>query len=107
MNYLKTILTQIEDLTGIKDIVGASEEIASMKMRSIRNKVLLSRDLNEELTEIYREVTSSYRNQIIQLLQEQKGERALKQINKSQMALKTGNGDHACVYLSANSGLFS
>jgi F0F1-type ATP synthase gamma subunit len=107
MNYLKAIVTQIEDLTGIKDIVGASEEIASMKMRSIRNKVLLSRDLNDELTEIYREVTISYKNQIVLLMQEKKGVRALKQISESQMALKTGNGEHACVYLSANSGLFS
>ena len=107
MNYLKAIISQIEDLTGIKDIVGASEEIASMKMRSIRNKVLLSRDLNEELTEIYREVSISYKNQILQLMQLQKGEKALKQISESQMSLKTGNGEHACVYLSASSGLFS
>jgi F0F1-type ATP synthase gamma subunit len=107
MNYLKAIVTQIEDLTGIKDIVGASEEIASMKMRSIRNKVLLSRDLNAELTEIYREVSISYKNQIVELMQEKKGEKAIKQITQSQMALKTGNGEHACVYLSANSGLFS
>src|SRR5258708_5734529 len=107
MNYLKTILTQIEDLTGFKDIVGASEEIASMNMRKIRNKVLLSRDVNEELAEIYREVSTSYKNQIIQLMQEKKGKNAVKQISESQMALKTGNGKHACVYLSANSGLFS
>jgi F0F1-type ATP synthase gamma subunit len=107
MNYLKAIITQIEDLTGIKDIVGASEEIASMKMRSIRNKVLLSRDLNGELTEIYREVSISYKNQILRLMKIQKGEKALKQISESQTSLKTGNGEHACVYLSANSGLFS
>src|SRR5579872_3851141 len=107
MNYLKAILTQIEDLTGFKDIVGASEEIASMNMRKIRNKVLLSRDLNNELTEIYREVSISYKNQIVQLMQQKKGEKALKQISESQMALKAGNGKHACVYLSANSGLFS
>lgn len=31
----------------------------------------------------------------------------MNQISKSQMSLKTGNGEHACVYLSANSGLFS
>src|SRR5579859_438701 len=107
MNYLKTILAQIEDLSGIKDIVGASEEIASMKMRSIRNKVLLSRDLNDDLTEIYREVTISYKNQIIQLMTEKKGIIAQKEVSKSQLALKTGNGENACVYLSANSGLFS
>ena len=107
MNYLKAIISQIEDLTGYKDLVGASEEIASMKMRSIRNKVLLSRDLNLELTEIYGEVSVSYKNQILQIMQQKKGEKALKQISASQMSLKTGNGEHACVYLSANSGLFS
>lgn len=107
MNYIKAILSQIEDLTGIKEIVGASEEIASMKMRSIRNKVLLSRDLNLELTDIYREVSNSYRNQIMMIMQEKKGQNTTNAIIKSQMALKTGNGEHACVYLSANSGLFS
>jgi len=107
MNYLKSILTQIEDLTGFKDIVGASEEIASMKMRTIRNRVLLSRDLNAELTEIYREVSISYKNQIIQIMQLKKTDKARKQISSSQMSLKTGNGKHGVVYLSANSGLFS
>lgn len=107
MNYLKNILLQIGDLTGIKDIVGTSEEIASMKMREIRNKVLLSRDMNDELTEIYREVTISYKNQILQLMQEKKGTKAMNQINDLTMALKVGNGKLACVYLSANSGLFS
>lgn len=107
MNYLKTILAQIQDLSGIKDIVGASEEIASMKMRSIRNKVLLSRDLNNELTEIYREVTISYRNQLLQLLQEKKGYTIPGTPQKVDINLKTGNGKVACVYLSANSGLFS
>jgi F0F1-type ATP synthase gamma subunit len=102
MNYLKSILTQMEDLGGIKDIVGASEEIASMKMRSIRNKVLLSRDLNDELTEIYREVTTSYKNQILLLMQEKKNKKP-----NGNISLKTGNGKLAAVYLSANSGLFS
>lgn len=106
MNYLKNILTQMQDLTGIKDIVGASEEIASMKMRSIRNKVLLSRDLNDELTEIYREVSVSYKNQIIQLMEEKKGTKTAKDA-QGNVSLKTGNGKLACVYLSATSGLFS
>ncbi|MGH7204001.1 MAG: F0F1 ATP synthase subunit gamma [Candidatus Levyibacteriota bacterium] len=104
MNYLKNILTQIEDLTGIKDIVGASEEIASMKMRSIRSQVLLSRDLNDELTEIYREVTMSYKNQIMLLVSEKKSKDANAKLN---LSLKRGNGKTACVFLSANSGFFS
>lgn len=104
MNYLKAILTQIEDLTGIKDIVGASEEIASMKMRGIRSQVLLSRDLNDELTDIYREVTISYRHQIVGLLSRTKN---LNVAAKRNLSLKKGNGKVGCVFLSANSGFFS
>jgi F0F1-type ATP synthase gamma subunit len=108
MNYLKAILIQIEDLTGIKDIVGASEEIASMKMRAIRNRVLQSRDLNDELTEIYREVTTSYKNQIVQLTQEKKRGNVTEHNNAPSANLqKSDNKRLACVYLSANSGLFS
>ena len=105
MNYLKNILTQIEDLTGIKEIVGASEEIASMKMRGIRTKVLLSRDMNDELTDIYRDVTISYKNQIDQLIAQKKGKN--KELAPTDILLKHGNGQVACVYLSANSGFFS
>lgn len=107
MNYLKNIVSQMEDLSGIKDIVGASEEIASMKMRGIRNKVLQSRDLNNDLTEIYREVSVTYKNQIINLMQEKKLSNNLTNSDVNNISLKTGNGKFACVYLSANSGLFS
>jgi len=107
MNYLKNIITQMEDLSGIKDIVGASEEIASMKMRGIRNKVLQSRDLNKDLTEIYREVSVTYKNQIINLIQEKKLSDKLTPTDVNKLSLKSGNGKFACVYLSANSGLFS
>ena len=107
MNYLKTIFVQMEDLTGIKDIFGASEEIASMKMRGIRTKVLLSRDMNAELTEIYLEVKTSYKNQLILLTQEKGGKKVTNSANAEDITLKSGNGKGACVFLSANSGLFS
>ena len=80
----------MEDLTGIKDIFGASEEIASMKMRGIRNKVLLSRDMNDELTEIYREVTTSYKNQLILLTQGKEGKTISNSTNVANITLKTG-----------------
>jgi F0F1-type ATP synthase gamma subunit len=107
MNYIKNILVQIEDLSGIKEIVGASEEIASMKMRSIRGQVLESRDLNDELTEIYREVTVSYKNHIMGAVQqEQQGYLGLPR-KHAPISLKKGNGLTGVVYLSANSGFFS
>lgn len=104
MLYLKDIVNQIEDLSNMSSIVGASEEIASMKMRGIRGQVLLSRDINSELTEIYREVSISYRHQIVHLLSHTKD---LNVAAKKNFALKKGNGQKACVFLSANSGFFS
>lgn len=106
MSYLKNIIAEIEDLVGINDIVGASEEIASMKMRTIRTKVLANREINDELTQIYRDVNLSYKSQITQLMEEKKRSKLSGQ-DTSPLALKTGNGKIACVYLSANSGLFS
>ncbi len=107
MNYIKTIMDQIEDLTGIKEIVGASEEIASMKMRGIRTQVLQSRDINTELAEIYREVTISYKNQILMLLHEKNHNPLGGKADNVNLSLKKGNGKSACVFLSANSGFFS
>ncbi|MBA3724699.1 MAG: F0F1 ATP synthase subunit gamma [Candidatus Levybacteria bacterium] len=107
MNYIKNILTQIEDLSGIKDIVGASEEIASMKMRAIRGQVLESRDLNEELTEIYREVTTSYKEQVMNIVAKKQNKSVAELAKQAQTSLLRGNGQTACVFLSANSGFFS
>lgn len=105
MNYLKVILEQVVDLSNIEDIINASEEIASMKMRKIRNNVLQSRDLNDELTEIYREVTISYKNQILLLVHGLKGN--ITDTIDPNISLKKGNGKYACVFISANSGFFA
>ena len=100
-------MEQVEDLTGINEIVGASEEIASMKMRGIRNKVLLSRDMNDELTQIYQEVSISYKNQILHLLEEKKRKKITLQPSVEELSLKKNAEKIACVYLSANSGFFA
>ena len=104
MINIKSIVNQLEELSGIKDIVGASEEIASMKMRGIRTNVLQSRDLNDELTEIYQEVTVSYKNHILALLNNRHFGQKKDSVN---LSLKHSNGKTAAVYLSANSGLFA
>lgn len=107
MNYLKKIVSQVEDLSNIKEIIGASEEIASMKMRQIRNTVLQSRDLNDELTEIYREVTISYKNQILSFVHDIHKNAGVSNDQATNLSLKRGNGKQACVFLSANSGFFA
>lgn len=106
MRYLKDIIIQIEDLTNIREIIGASEEIASMKMRTIRNRVLQSRDVNDDLAEIYREVTISYKNQILSLLKSANPLLVDPQATNN-LSLKRGNGKLAVVFLSANSGFFA
>ena len=100
MVNLKEIVREIEELFNMKYLVGAYEEIASMRMRKIRSSVLTSRDFVMELAAIYQEVTTSYRNQIINILKEKNMK------SQKNLSVRRHNGKTACVFLSANSGLF-
>jgi F-type H+-transporting ATPase subunit gamma len=95
---LKDIISEIDELGNLKNLTGAYQEISTMKMRRIRSDVLASRDFIDELTKIYQEITISYRNQILELLKTKKDTKSL--------SLRQQNGQTACVFLSANSGLF-
>jgi F0F1-type ATP synthase gamma subunit len=100
MVNLKEIVKEIESLFDMKTLVTAYEEIASMKMRRLRGNVLTSRSFINELAEIYQEITTSYKNQILALMKKKK-------VQGKNLSLHSGNGKNACVFLSANSGLFS
>ncbi len=97
MTNLRQILNEIEELINLKNLTGAYEEIASMKMRRIRGNVLASREYIDALAEIYRELLITYRGQIMNILKDTKG---------SRLSLRKTNGKTACVFFSANSGLF-
>ena len=96
----RDIKKNIDDLSNMKSVVNAYEEIASMKMRDIRGNVLQNRDFIAELANIYRQITVSYKTQILTLLQQKKAKK------NARLSLKIQNNKTACVYFSANSGLF-
>ena len=98
MSNLKQITSEIDELFRFKDLTGAYEEIASMKMRRIRGTVLFNRDFIYALAEIYREVSVSNRNELLRLIKEKK--------KTNDFALRPHNGKTAVIFLSANSGLF-
>jgi ATP synthase F1 gamma subunit len=100
MLSLKSIVEEIEQTKEIKSIVTAYEEIASMKMRRIRQNVLTNRSLIMELAEIYKQIVISYKNQIVQLMEKKKIK------NNPTFSLRQKNERTACIFISASSGLF-
>lgn len=100
MLSLKNIIQEIEETMTIKSIVTSYEQIASMKMRRIRQNVLSHRSLIMELADIYKQVWISYKDQLNQLMEQKK----LK--NPKQLSLREHNNKTACIFISAASGLF-
>lgn len=95
----KDVLEEIERLSGVKILVQAYEEIAASRMRKIRQSVLQTRDFLTGLTEIYKDVQSSYKNEIVILMKK-------KNKGKKKLSLIERNGKTVAVLTSANSGLY-
>ena len=72
MLNLKQIIIEVEDLFNMKALVSTYEEIASMKMQKLRGNVMTSRTFISELAEIYQEIAATYKEQIIELLNQRK-----------------------------------
>lgn len=102
MVNLKEIVREVEDLFSMKQLVTTYEEIASMKMQRLRGNVLARRSFIYELAELYQELITSYKEQILELLKYKKRQKD----SKSNYSVRAVNGKTACVFLSANSGLF-
>jgi ATP synthase F1 gamma subunit len=100
MLSLKNIVDEIEQTMEIKSIVTAYEEIASLKMRRIRENVVSNRDLIIELSDIYRQILTSYKNQIVELMNKKKIK------NNAALSVREHNNKTACIFISADSGLF-
>lgn len=101
MVNLKDIVNEIEELFNMRYLVDAYEEIASMRMRRIRSSVLVHRAFAQELSEIYQELTDSYRKEIIKLISDKD-----KKNKSNSLSVRKHNGKVGTVFLSANSGLF-
>jgi len=99
----KELLEEIERLSGVKTMVQVYEEIAASRIRKIRNSVLQTRDFLSGLTEIYKDVQSSYKNEIVMMMQKKKKNHKKKQ---PELSLIERNGKTVAVLTSANAGLY-
>lgn len=94
------ITEDIQRLGGIKELVEVYEEIAATRMKKIRDSVLHSRDFLSGITQIYKEVQSSYENQVVSIMKKKKIQ------DKSKLSVIKKNGKSISVYIGANTGLY-
>src|SRR5258706_2743951 len=99
----KKDLEQELDLTdNLKSLATAYEQISVMKMQEIRGSVVQTRTFMAGLSDLYYAISSSYRKQLQQLLEEQK---KAKEKGMTDPRFKK-NGREAYVLLSANNKLY-
>ena len=96
----KTVIEEIDNLTGLKGMVETYEEIAASRIKKTRESVLKSRYFMEDLNYIFSEVKSSYRKEIDALMRKNK----IKDKNKLSFFVRNGKTLH--VFISANTGLY-
>jgi ATP synthase F1 gamma subunit len=92
---MKAIKRELQTLEELGNLLGAYEEIASIRMRKVKNSVLQTRDFLEGLTKVFYQVKYSYKKE----LQDLKGEKSFKSVRKT-------NKKSVAVFLSANTGLY-
>lgn len=94
---LKAELTR---LTNLKTLIETYEEIAANRMRKNRSVVLASRVFNEGLGQMYQQIKSSYRTQLLSIMQKKRiaNQRVLTMIKR--------NGKSVTLLISSNAGLY-
>ena len=98
MSDTRKISNEIMELKVLQTITAAYAEIASIRMRKIRDFVLENRDFLGSIDEIFREVLSSYKKEVQSII---KGEKRGENIT-----FLSHNGKGVAVLLSANTGLY-
>lgn len=91
---------ELNRLTNLKTLIEAYEEIAANRMRKNRSVVLASRVFNEGLGGMYQQIKSSYRTQILTIMQRKRiaNQRVLTMIKR--------NGKSVTLLISSNAGLY-
>lgn len=100
MAQKKEILAEIQQLLDLKELMQAYEEIAVTRMRKIRSSVLQNREFIQGLTNIYQEVKSSYRDELMHIMKQKN----MQELSKLSVIKK--NGKTISVFLSTNTGLY-
>ena len=98
MNNLIDIKERINEVGTLQNLVDAYEEIASIRMKKIRNSVLTNRYFQDEINMIFDQLRVSYAKEIATLAKKRKG--------KETITFLPHNGKVVSVLLSANTGLY-
>lgn len=85
------------DLRTLEQLTRVYSEVAARRMREVREGVLESRDFLQGVREIFDEVNTSYRKEILRLARGRGGEK---------LTFLSHNGKTAAVFLAANTGLY-
>ncbi|KKQ74860.1 MAG: ATP synthase gamma chain [Candidatus Woesebacteria bacterium GW2011_GWB1_38_5b] len=96
----KQIEEEIVRLITMDSVTRSYSQIASIKMKKIRETVLTARDFLEEINEIFIEVLYSYRLEVIKLSKKRKVSK------NNNITFLAHNGRSVAVLISANSGLY-
>lgn len=98
MSTIIDIRENIKDLQALGDLINAYEEIASIRMRKIRDNVLRNRLYQEEVNEIFEKVRKWYSKETFAL--------AKNRGRSKQITFIPHNGKNVAVLMSANTGLY-
>lgn len=96
----KEIGNEIIGLFTLNDLVKTYEEIAASRMQKTRSSVIQNRSFVFDLGLLYQDVKSSYRNQLISLMQKKK----IKDVEN--VSLIKRNGKTVVVFVAANTRLY-
>lgn len=98
---LKQINEELFLISDMQSLTSAYEEISVMKMQQIRNQVIFTRAFIEGVTDVFRDVKTSYRHQLEDLMKNKKNK-----IQPLSLSTVANNGKDIVVLLSANAKLY-
>ncbi len=99
MTTKKDIEFEISQLSGIKGMVEAYEEIAATRIRRTKDQVIKSREFTSEINYVFQHVKSGAKKIILEIAKKKKKD-------PSKLSFLQKNGKTLFVFLSANTGLY-
>lgn len=96
----RLISKDISDLNTLQLVTRAFTEIAAVRMKKTKNSVVLNRQFNMELNDVFSDVRASYARELIRLGQKRRRQ------GEDGITFLAHNGKTVAVFLSANTGLY-
>lgn len=100
MIYQKDIKEELNLLGSLRNLVEIYGEIASQRMKKIRNFVLSNRDFLNAINDIFQAVLNSYSVKVVALIKKGKLQKG------SKVTFLAHNGKTVAVFISANTGFY-